>query len=75
LRVAALGSAGSREETTMAENKTPDPSPSEEARNLAKEAVEEIKHGNKEEGNFILDEAKKLDPKAAEEVAKGSKKK
>ena len=46
------------------------PGRAEEAHNLAVEALEEIKHGNKEEGKFLLDEAKQLDPKAAEEVVK-----
>ena len=44
------------------------PDRAEEAHNLAVEALDEIKHGNKEEGKFLLDEAKQLDPKAAEEV-------
>jgi ribosomal protein S20 len=42
----------------------------EEARNLAKEALEEVAHGNKEEGSFLAQEAKALDPAAAKEVLK-----
>ncbi len=46
------------------------PDRAEEAHNLAVEGLDEIKHGNKEEGKFLIDEAKNLDPKAAEEVIK-----
>ncbi len=49
------------------------PSRSEEARNLAKEAVEETRHGNKEEGDFLMAEAKNLDREAAKEVLKDGK--
>ena len=48
------------------------PGRAEEAHNLAVEGLDEIEHGNKEEGKFLIDEAKHLDPKAAAEVV-GSK--
>ncbi len=44
------------------------PDRSEEARNLATEGLEEMKHGNKEEGTFLIDEARHLDKAAANEV-------
>lgn len=47
-----------------------DISRAEEAKNLAKEAVEAIQHGEKEEGKFLGDAAKQLDPAAASEVLK-----
>lgn len=50
------------------------PERSEEAQNLAREGLEEIKHGDKEEGEFLIDEAKALDKSAAEEVLKQDKK-
>lgn len=67
----------------MAQEKSPSgashdaalPSRAEEARNLAKEAVEEMKHGNKEEGDFLMAEAKTLDPAAVKEIARESGKK
>ena len=34
------------------------PDRAEEARNLAKEGQEELKHGNAEEGNFLIEEAR-----------------
>ena len=46
------------------------PDRAEEARNLASEGLEELQHGNKEEGKFLIDEAKALDKTAAEEVVK-----
>jgi hypothetical protein len=46
------------------------PERSEEAQNLAREGLEEIKHGDKEEGEFLIDEARALDKKAADEVVK-----
>jgi hypothetical protein len=46
------------------------PDRAEEARNLATEGVEEIAHGNKEEGKFLIDEARHLDKAAADEVVK-----
>jgi hypothetical protein len=46
----------------------------QEATNLAREAVDEIRHGNKEEGKFLAEEAKALDPRAAEHVLKGGTK-
>lgn len=42
----------------------------EEARNLAHEAVEEMAHGDREEGKFLAEEAKALDPSGAAEVLK-----
>ncbi|MBV9538207.1 MAG: hypothetical protein JOY70_04650 [Acidisphaera sp.] len=53
----------------MAE-KPADSEKTEEARNLAREAVEEIRQGNKEEGEFLAEEAKALDPDAAKKVLK-----
>jgi hypothetical protein len=50
-----------------------DISRTDEAKNLAKEAVDAIEHGDKEEGKFLGDAAKELDPKAASEVLKGGK--
>ena len=47
-----------------------DPEKKEEAKNLAKEAVQELKHGNREEGEFLAQEAKSLDPSGASEVLK-----
>ena len=44
------------------------PDRAEEAHNLAVEGLDEIKHGNKEEGKFLIDEARSMDPKATEEV-------
>lgn len=44
------------------------PDKREEAANLAREAMEEQKHGNKEEAEFLAEEARELDPKAAEAV-------
>ena len=44
------------------------PDRAEEARNLASEGLEEIQHGNKDEGKFLIDEAKALDKAAAESV-------
>lgn len=40
----------------------------QEAQNLAKEVVEEIRHGNKEEGEFLAEEARALDGGAAAKV-------
>ena len=56
------------EEATPAEPHLP--GRAEEAHNLAVEGLDEIKHGNKEEGKFLIDEARHLDPKAADEVVK-----
>ena len=50
--------------------KATDISRSEEAKNLAKEAVDAIQHGEKEEGKFLSDAAKELDPSAASKVLK-----
>ncbi len=44
------------------------PDRSEEARNLATEGLEEKQHGNKEEGDFLIEEARNLDKAAADEV-------
>lgn len=41
-----------------------DPEKRHEAENLAKEAIEEIEHGNKAEGKFLAEEARELDPAA-----------
>jgi ribosomal protein S20 len=49
------------------------PERSEEAANLAREGLDEIKHGDKEEGEFLLSEAKALDKAAAEKVVKDEK--
>ncbi len=49
------------------------PERSEEAQNLAREGLDEIKHGDKEEGEFILQEARQLDRAAADAVIKESK--
>ena len=45
-----------------------DPEKRHEAENLAKEAMEEIQHGNKEEGRFLPEEARELGPATAETV-------
>lgn len=47
-----------------------DPDKREEATNLAREAIEETEHGNKEEGKFLAEEARELDPAAAGAVLK-----
>ena len=47
-----------------------DVSRSDEAQNLAKEAVDAIKQGDKEEGEFLADAAKELDPAAADRILK-----
>ena len=49
------------------------PDRAEEARNLASEGLEEMRHGNKEEGKFLIDEARVLDKAAADAVVKGGK--
>ncbi len=46
------------------------PDRKEEARNLASEGMEEMAHGNKDEGKFLIDEARNLDKAAADEVVK-----
>ncbi len=43
----------------------------EEAKNLAKDAVEATRHGDKEEGKFLADAAKALDKEAAAGVLTG----
>jgi len=50
------------------------PERAEEARNLATEGMEEMKAGNKEEGDFLINEAKQLDQAAAQDVLKSAKK-
>ena len=50
------------------------PERAEEARNLAKEGLEERRHGNKEEGDFLINEAKQLDQAATEDALKTGKK-
>lgn len=58
---------------TAAENasgKAGDDPKAAEARNLAQEAVEEARHGDKDEAKFLAQEAKALDPKGATEVLK-----
>ena len=54
----------------MTGNKGGDISRTEEAQNLAKEAVEAMEHGEKEEGKFLSDAAKGLDPAAASKILK-----
>ena len=44
------------------------PDRAEEARNLATEGLDEMKHGNKDEGKFLIDEARHLDKAAADAV-------
>jgi hypothetical protein len=52
----------------MAE-KERDTTPSgDEAKQLAKEAMEEFDRGNKDEGEFVMNEARSLDKKAADET-------
>jgi hypothetical protein len=50
-----------------------DPEKRHEAENLAREAVEELDHGNKEEGKFLAEEARELDRTAADAVLKEGK--
>jgi hypothetical protein len=60
----------------MAEKKRPggqESDKSAEARNLAQEALEEMKHGDRAEGKFLAEEAEQLDPSAADQVLKGKK--
>jgi hypothetical protein len=45
----------------------------EEAKHLAEEAVQEMRRGNKEEADFVLDAARELDKHAADEVVKSKK--
>lgn len=45
-----------------------DPDKWEEARDLAREAAEQRKGGNREEADFLADEARALDKAAADEV-------
>jgi len=54
---------------------TDDQSTTEEARRLAKEAMDEMKRGNKEEAEFVLNEARDLDKKAVDEVVRSQQKK
>ena len=58
----------------MSDDKEPRlPERSEEAENLAREGLEEIKHGDKEEGEFLIGEARQLDKAAADAVMKEEK--
>jgi hypothetical protein len=41
-----------------------------EAKNLAKEGVEAMQHGDRDEGKFLIDAAKDLDPGAAAKALK-----
>jgi hypothetical protein len=45
-----------------------EPTRKDEATALTKEALEEIRQGEKEDGQFVLDEARKLDPDAVEQA-------
>lgn len=45
----------------------------EEAKHLAEEAIQEMRRGNKEEAEFVLDAARDLDKRAADEVVKSKK--
>jgi len=54
---------------------TGDQATTEEARRLAKEAIAELKRGNKEEAEFVLNEARDLDKAAVDEVVRGQRKK
>jgi len=49
---------------------TADSSTREEAQHLAEEAVQEMKQGNTEEADFVLNEARSLDKDAVEQVLK-----
>jgi len=55
---------------TETQRASSDPDKRHEAENLAKEALEELRHGNKDEGNFLAGEARELDPAAADGVLK-----
>ena len=46
------------------------PDRAEEAHNLAVEGMEELRHGNKDEAKFLIDEARAMDKAAADEVVK-----
>jgi hypothetical protein len=41
-----------------------------EAKQLAKEAMQEFDRGNKEEGEFVMNEARNLDKKAADQAVR-----
>ncbi len=58
------------EEATHIEPHLPDRA--EEAHNLATEGLDELKHGNKEEAKFLIEEARHLD-KAATDAVVGKK--
>ncbi|MBV9757121.1 MAG: hypothetical protein JO047_08715, partial [Alphaproteobacteria bacterium] len=58
----------------MVERHGRDPDKREEAANLAREAVDELRHGEREEGQFLAEEARELDAAAAEAVLKQSDK-
>ena len=60
----------------MAGKPTPDlhdPAIAGEARHIAEEAVEEMKQGDKNDAQFVLDEARKMDREAVDEVVKERK--
>ena len=58
----------------MSDDKEPRlPERSEEAENLAREGLEEIEHGDKEEGEFLIGQARQLDKAAADAVMKEEK--
>jgi hypothetical protein len=57
------------EHSGMAQQKSDD-STRIEAERLAREGLEEIKGGDKEDGRFVLEEARKLDPEAVDAVLK-----
>lgn len=42
-----------------------------EARDLVREGVEAVRHGGRDEGQFLTDAAKDLDPEAATKALKG----
>ena len=62
------GKAPDKAEAGLADSAAEEIGRSEEARNLAREAVEEMRHGDRDEAKFLADEAKALDAKAADDV-------
>jgi hypothetical protein len=46
----------------------PDPAIAEEARQFAREAIQEMKQGHSDEARLVIDEARQMDPKAVEDV-------
>lgn len=65
--------ADDKPNTTGTGHQTVLPERSEEARNLAQEGLEERRHGNTEEADFLINEAKNLDQQAAQAVLKENK--